>query len=302
VKGETSVAEPKGVHVRLLLENDIDFAYEMVSTEQWNDRKEDIKRMLAFEPKGCFIAEVDDKPVGHVFSVNYGKLGWIGLLIVRTECREMGIGTLLMQKAIDYLLNHGVKTAKLEAVPEVASLYRKLGFVDEYNSLRLVGINRRTLQQQAKSALPMEENEVREIARFDRKYFGADRTKVISALFQEQPKHCFVSRSDREIEGYVMCRKAESGHKLGPWVSKPEKPKVARELLAKCMSTIDQNEAVFLGVPAPNANVVQLLLDFGFEQCMSANKPVKSIRMRLGKKLRSDCVEGIFAIGGPMKG
>jgi hypothetical protein len=67
MKGETSVPEPKCVHVRLLLENDIDFAYEMVSTEQWNDRREDIKRMLAFEPKGCFIAEVDDQPVGHVF-------------------------------------------------------------------------------------------------------------------------------------------------------------------------------------------------------------------------------------------
>lgn len=274
----------------------------MVSTEQWNDRKEDIKRMLAFEPKGCFIAEVNDKPAGHVFSVNYGELGWVGLLIVRPEWRQRRIGTLLMRRAVDYLLNHGAKTVKLEAVPEIAGLYRKLGFIDEYDSLRLIGINRRSMQRQDKSARPMEENEINQIAKFDKKYFGADRTKVISALFQEQPNHCFVSRSDREIEGYVMCRKAESGYKLGPWVSKPEKPKVARELLAKCMSTIDQNEKVFVGVPAPNGNAVQILLDFGFEQCISANKLVKSIRMRLGKELRSDCVEGIFAIGGPMKG
>jgi ribosomal protein S18 acetylase RimI-like enzyme len=214
----------------------------------------------------------------------------------------MGIGALLMRRAVDYLSNHGAKTVKLEAVPEIVGLYRKLGFIDEYDSLRLIGINRRSMQRQDKSTQPMEENEISQIAKLDKKYFGANRTKVISALFQESSNYCFVSRSKREINGYIMCRKTESGYKLGPWVSKPERPGVARELLDRCMSTIDQDEAAFLGVPAPNANAVQLLLDFGFEQCMSANKPVKNIRMRLGKKLRSDCVEGIFAIAGPMKG
>lgn len=76
--------------------------------------------------------------MGHIFSICYGRLGWIGLLIVNAEYRRRGIGALLMKKAMDYLLSRKVKTIKLEAVPKVANLYRKLGFVDEFDSLRLI--------------------------------------------------------------------------------------------------------------------------------------------------------------------
>jgi GNAT superfamily N-acetyltransferase len=37
-----------------------------------------------------------------VFTVNYGNLGWVGLLVVKAEYRKKGISTLLTQKAIDY--------------------------------------------------------------------------------------------------------------------------------------------------------------------------------------------------------
>jgi hypothetical protein len=33
------------------------------------------------------MAEVQSKRVGHVFTVGYGKAGWIGLLIVNPENR-----------------------------------------------------------------------------------------------------------------------------------------------------------------------------------------------------------------------
>jgi GNAT superfamily N-acetyltransferase len=58
---------------------------------------------------------------------------------VVAEYRRKQIGTLLLKKDIDYLLNSGVETIRLEAVPSIAGLYRELGFIDEYDSLRFTG-------------------------------------------------------------------------------------------------------------------------------------------------------------------
>jgi GNAT superfamily N-acetyltransferase len=285
----------KSTTIRKLEAKDLDFAYKMVSTEEWNDREADLRRMLNCEPEGCFIAEVDDEPAGHVFSIGYEKLGWIGLLIVDANHRNKGIATMLMERAMDYLLGHGLETIKLEAVPEVVRLYRKLGFVDEYDSLRFVGTSRKqaTLKSQCTNINRTED--LLEIGRFDAEYFGADRTKVLSRLCKEFPELCLVSRSKSGVNGYIMCREAAVGYKLGPWVCKPKNRPEATMLLTACLSKTKQGEKVYIGVPALNTTAVEILHELDFQQCS------ESIRMRCGKELH-DCIDGIFAIGGPMKG
>jgi ribosomal protein S18 acetylase RimI-like enzyme len=282
--------------IRLLRERDTDFAHKMTVREQWNVSKSDVKRMFSYEPKGCFIAEVKGLPAAHVFTVNYGKVGWVGLLIVKAEYRKKGIATLLTKKAIDYLVHCGVETIKLEAVPEIADLYRKLGFFDEYGSLRFIGRGRATVSIQSDSATSFEKERMSEIAGFDAAYFGADRTRVLMSLYQENPDLCFASYDGSKIVGYIMCRKAEEGCNVGPFVCDPEEPQTARGLLAKCMQEIGSKMNMYLGVSAVNRGAVEILQEFGFEQYS------KSIRMRFGKNLRNERTGGIFAIGGAMKG
>jgi len=282
--------------IRPFEEKDIGFAYEMTVREQWNVSRADIKRMFNYEPNGCFIAEAKGSRVAHVFTVNYGSLGWIGLLIVEAEYREKGIATLLMKKAIDYLLHSGVETIKLEAVPEIADLYRKLGFVDEYDSLRFMGKSRKTIPLQSDSTIHMQKEKIEEIAKFDAAYFGAGRTTVLMSLCQENPNLCFASYKDSKIVGYLMCRRAEEGYNVGPFVCEPEESRTARDLLARCMRELGSETSVYLGVPAVNEGTVEILREFGFEQYS------KSIRMRLGKNLRNERPSGVFAIGGAMKG
>lgn len=281
--------------IRRLEARDLDFAYEMVSTEEWNDRRADLERMLNYEPKGCFIAEVNDEPAGHIFSISYERLGWIGLLIVDANHRNKGIATKLMETSMDYLLGQGVETIRLEAVLEVAGLYRRLGFVDECDSLRFVGISKKHVPLQSRCTRIEGLGEISAIGRFDAGYFGADRTKVLSRLFEEFPELCFVSRDKLRVDGYIMCRKAATGYKLGPWVCKPKNRPEAMMLLAACLSAMMQDEKVYVGVPALNTTAVDVLREFGFRQYY------KSIRMCYGKRL-DDCVDGVFAIGGPMKG
>jgi GNAT superfamily N-acetyltransferase len=185
--------------LRLFKESDIEFAYETTKIEKWNYPEKDIKRMLSYNPSGCFIAETDSKQAGHVFSVNYGKLGWIGLLIVRAECREKGVGTALMKRAISYLLTSGVETIRLEAVPAIANLYRKLGFVDEYDSLRFLGINKKIDSATSLDVQSLEEEMIKDVAGFDAEYFGANRIRVLSSLYHGYPKLCFVSHTGSKL-------------------------------------------------------------------------------------------------------
>lgn len=286
----------ENVSIRLFQEKDVAFAYKMTVAEQWNDRTSDIRRMFDYEPNGCFVAEVSNFAVGHVFTVNYGKLGWIGLLIVEAEFRRKGIATLLMEKAVNYLLRCGVETIKLEAVPEISKLYRKLGFIDEFDSLRFMGTRRKVISQPDDSTNLMKRERIAEIATFDAEYFGADRTKVLTNLYTENPRLCFTSHKGSDICGYIMCRKAKSGYKLGPLVCNPENPETASELLQRCMLRIGSDERIYVGVPATNKKAVELFQGLGFEQYS------KSIRMYLGRNLETEDVNGIFAIGGPMKG
>jgi hypothetical protein len=93
-----------------------------------------------------------------------------------------------------------------------------------------------------------------------------------------------------------MFRKAEKGYRVGPWVCNPENSQAVRELLMKCMDAVGGNVRLYVGVPAVNKKAVEILRSFGFEQYS------KSIRMCIGKKLKSECVSGVFAIGGPEKG
>lgn len=277
-------------------ENDIEFVYTSCKNESWNYSRKRIERVHHYEPKGCFVATVNKKRVGHVFSINYRKVGWIGLLIVNREHRRIGIGTLLVRRAIDYLQNLGVETVKLEAVPEIAGLYRKLGFIDEFDSLRFKKVNKKDNQSTNPNIKPLKENQITETAEFDSRHFGANRTRVLHQLFEDNPELCFISHRNSQIVGYIMCYKTETGYRIGPWICNPHHPQIAKGLILKCMQAIQTNEKLYVGVPAVNNASVKILqdLDFGL-YC-------KSMRMYLGKKPANEHVEFIFSISGPENG
>lgn len=283
------------IPVRQFEREDIEFVFEMTLTERWNVTKNDIARMFDFEPEGCFIATVGGLPAGHIFSITYGKLGWIGLLIVSSRHRRSGIATVLMKKALNYLLGRRVGTVELDAVPEIADLYRKLGFTDEYDSLRFMGTSQ-NMQGKGSSVALIEQEMFEDIAKFDAEYFGEFRGRVLSRLFWENPELSFVSYSGSHVVGYITCRKAQSGYALGPWVCKPRKRQVAEELFATCASELEPNSRIHVGIPSPNRAAIDTLLNHGFVQSS------KSLRMRFGKKLVTERPDGIFVISGAMKG
>lgn len=287
--------------IRLWTQADIDFVTECVQRAGWNYIRRDVERCWQYEPKGCFIAELDHEPIGHVFSISYGKIGWIGLLIVKEEHRQKGMGALLTQTAMDYLRNIGAETICLEAVKKAVPLYKRLGFIEEFDSLRFVKpLKQRESPRRSGRKMIVDrikEKDLETIAMFDSKYFGANRLRVLRSLYKDNPQNCFVAKEKEETIGYIMSRPLPNAYQIGPWVCAREKPKTASYMLLECINALVEKETELrIGMPAPNTNGMELMKELGFQLFG------KSVRMVWGKRKHKGDILGIYGIAGPEKG
>lgn len=121
-----------------MMEDDIKFATKLTLYEKWGYKEKDLRRLIYFEPEGCFIAWKNEERVGMVTTTSYGDYAFLGCLIVRKEERGGELGTKLMEHAINVLKKKGVKTIELDGVFPAVSLYRRLKLKDKYLSLRFM--------------------------------------------------------------------------------------------------------------------------------------------------------------------
>lgn len=288
------------VFIRRWTRTDIGYVSESITREGWGYSRRDVERCWHLEPEGCFVAEVGGKSVGHVFSVSYDEAGWIGLLIVNPESRGSGVGEALMRNAIGYLQRKGVETVRLEAVERAVPLYRRLGFAEEFDSLRFSRqtgrSERETLDRGDEFEVsPVAELDLEDLAVFDSEYFGVNRLMVLRSLYADEPQHCFVAREGGKPVGYIFARKTLTGYWLGPWVCR--NARVAESLICACIRAIAKEETELrLGMPILNADGVSLVKKLGFQIVG------KSVRMVWGKLGRMGDIAGIYGIGGPEKG
>lgn len=276
---------------------DIGYVYESVSREGWGHTQRDVERCWKLEPKGCFIAEFQNKPVGHVFSICYGKVGWIGLLIVNPENRGQGVGFALMETAVNYLKKAGAETIRLEAVPEAVPLYRRIGFTEEFDSLRFRRQLRSSQKLQVKrgKAFQMRGEDLTNLAQFDALHFGVSRLAVLQSLYGDYPQSCLVAKQKEDIVGYIMARGTQNGFWIGPWVCMDSM--IALRLFHALLGIIGKDGSILrVGLPVSNTSGRRLMEKLGFELTS------KSVHMVLGNMENHGVVGRIYGIGGPEKG
>src|SRR5690606_16732457 len=82
-------------------------------------------------PDHCLVAVREGVVIGTVTAITYeNQLAWIGMMLVRTPFRGMGIGRLLMSSILKKL--ESCPSIKLDATPAGFPVYSKLGFIQEY--------------------------------------------------------------------------------------------------------------------------------------------------------------------------
>jgi ribosomal protein S18 acetylase RimI-like enzyme len=283
------------VTIRPWVDKDIEYIVRSISREQWGHTRGDVERCWHWEPNGCFLAEEESERVGHVSTITYGRLGWIGLLIVNPERRGRLIGTALMERAVDYLRRSGVETIRLEAVERAVSLYRRLGFRTEFESLRYRGrmqiARRKSFEGEVSPAQP---KDLGRLSFLDSGCFGSNRNRVLKTFIDGNPQHCLVARGNGLL-GYIMYRRTQNGYWMGPWVCTDVA--ASEKLLNGSLSSIgDPNVELRFGFPSPNEEMKKLMRRGNFE--FSG----RSIRMVLGEDEYNGRPQHIFGIAGPEKG
>jgi GNAT superfamily N-acetyltransferase len=277
---------------RVMKESDLDFFMQLMDMVGWGMTPGDYDRILRFSPWGCFIAGSDGEDLGMVASVNYGDIAWIGNLVVLPMSRGQGIGAKLMQHAMDYLVSTGTKSIRLDGVQMAIPLYHRLGFRDEYWSLRYTGVARKHPETTCKS---MRKEDLNEVTTLDLSVFKASRRDILEYFYGLYPELCFTAWDEGELVGYIMAKQGKDQVKIGPWIAKRGYHSEAEQLLDSVMNQrVGAN--LWVGVPEANKASISILEENGFTSLPS------SLRMCYGGCRVVEDVISIFGLGGPDKG
>ncbi len=271
-------------HIRLLDGMDLPFAIAQTQREGWDTTPKTMALFIKHTPCGSFIAEYRGTPAGMVTTTIHENTGWIGNLIVAPGFRRRGIGEQLMIQAMRYLVEEGLRTIRLEADPPGMGIYCRLGFQNEYESLRF----RKKISQPIRhnSAPKLLKGNLPAVIEFDKAMFGDNREKMIRMLF-EQSHNAFWLTDGNEVLGYVFTQPNANGLRIGPWVAGQKE--TAEILLQSTLSNL-ADTTVILGTPAANTTATELLESYGFTRTPSC------IRMLFGKPDHKDTPTSIYAI------
>lgn len=273
--------------ISVMAENDISFATGLATGEEWGYLEEDFRRLMHFEPEGCFVAWKGDERVGVITTTTYGDYAFLGSLIVKEEERGRGIGKSLMKHAMNYLLGKGVKTIELDGEFLAIPWYRRLGFRDKYLSLRFKGEG----GGYGNAGLSYSPEMAEEIVHFDREKTGLSRERIIGKLLEEFGDSAYVIRR-RRVAAYAIVRPRAGGELIvGPMVAENER--VAESLLHSVIGK-HTGKILHVGVPETNRDAVRILLNAGFKYL----EP--SLRMYRGE--RKNYEGNVYGIISPEKG
>jgi GNAT superfamily N-acetyltransferase len=278
--------------LREMGQGDLGLFLRLAEVVGWGLTEADFGRMLGYEPRGCFVAGLGGEDVGMVATFLYGDVGWMGNLIVLPEHRGRGIGAALMGRGIRRLTDDGAASIRLDSVPRAIPLYRRLGFREEYPSLRFIG---RAESHPYTGVEAMEEWELPEVLDLDGRFFGADRGRMLRRVRADHPDMCFTAREGGRLLGYIMAKEGASNVKIGPWICEPGQPERAEALLRALMDA-RAGEDLWAGVPGGNGASVGILERNGFWSIPP------SLRMCYGRCDRGEDIRGVFGLGGPEKG
>lgn len=296
-QGNTSDAQSSSgaITIRQLQPSDLSFADSLRACAGWNQTLRDWQRFLNCEPDGCFVGEWQGTPAATATTICYGPdLGWIGMLLVHPDRRRNGLGSALLQHAIDHLHNRGTRCIKLDATPLGRPLYERFGFQAEDELTRWESPALPPIATDTESAITaMSEGDLEAIVNLDQKSFGSRRRVLINELVGNSV-HAVVHRGAKLSEfGYGMLREGSRAFYLGPVAS--ERQDVGVRIIAHLLSKIP-GRPVFWDVLDQNTSASALARKQGF------TTQRKLLRMRLGPSAGTGDSSRQFAIADPAVG
>jgi GNAT superfamily N-acetyltransferase len=277
------------ISLRPMTIQDIPFGLKLSSLAGWNQTEADWAMLLEQSTAGSFLACYNRVEAGTVTTVTYQKqLNWVGMMLVAPEFQRLGIGTALLNAAIQAVKALG--GVCLDATPAGKPLYDRLGFQDLYRLGRWLRLPASLGMQPADHCYPLTHESLPAILAYDHPVFGADRMGILCALQRNAPSLALFTEHDHEIKGFCLGRIGQKYVQIGPVIA--DSLEIARDLLLSALQTCAYQQVILDNtLLQPSWN--QLLHDLGFVE----QRPF--IRMCLGEFIFPENHAKQFAIAGP---
>ncbi|HJX70499.1 MAG TPA: GNAT family N-acetyltransferase [Bacteroidales bacterium] len=193
----------------------------------------------------------------------FGKSGWLGNIIVKSEHRKQGIGLFITGHLIRHLTKTGCETVFLLATEKGAGIYQKAGFksVIKYRYFSSESDIPYSLPKEVRR---MNHFDLEEILKLDIRVTGEDRHFLISQYYENG----WVYAKDSSISGYYL-------PDFGRGVVIASDRKAGIEFLELKHS----QKNVRSGVPVENKQAIKFFEDNKFKENPSCT------RMMLGRKI-----------------
>ena len=249
--------------IRSMNESDLSAALMLSTSVGWNQIAADWQRMLLLEPGGCFVAERDGQVVGTTLCCTFGPVAWLAMVIVREDQRGCGLGRELVRTGLDYARQKGVKTVRLDATRLGEAVYRKLGFVPQFELVRMGGVvstSGASLSpaHQVVSAKPAQFGE---IIQLDQDGTRTDREQLLRRLFSEWSPLMAVT-STGQIDGFLASRQGRLSTQYGP-MSGTEAAAV--DLLNQALAN-SSGQPVIADIPVQRESLLHVARAFGLTE------------------------------------
>jgi len=229
----------------------------------WNQLEEDWRLFVDSPGSGGLLIERTGNVLGTAAYLRYDTLAWIAMMLVDPAERGVGLGAQLLSNALAALAD--APCVGLDATPAGEPLYRRFGFVGDYGLARTKAtIDSSRFPAPAGPARPMLKSDLAAICRRDREVFGADRSRLLAALFDRAPECAWVIVNDTDgATGYTFGRPGHLYHQLGPVVASDAS--TARDMVARCLSQLG-GKAFAIDVPLLDAEWLDFLRSSGFAE------------------------------------
>jgi len=257
--------------IKTLSREDYKFAVQITDTMNWNLTPEDFQFMKTLEPEGCFILLHDTQKIGLATTINYGKLGWIGNLIVKENHRRKGAGTILAKHAMNYLKNKGAQTIGLYSYKNTVGFYTKLGFNKHLEFTVLKGKAHPSANAETPPEIKDARDKISDIVDFDAQHFGASRTKLLRKIAEAENSLVYCYAEKGEIVGYAMAKTYSRQAEIGPLTCRNTRLDAAETLLDTMLQKT-VNRQVTICIQKTRKTLISRLLKAGLEQSFNVQR------------------------------
>lgn len=272
----TTEAQPSSLFLRLAKPEDEPQLLGLVEQARWNQTAHDWHQMMALAPQGVWVMDEKGLAVASVSVLAYQErqanepqgqagrgLAWVGMLIVDTNHRRMGIATRLL----DHAVTLGLKTCscvKLDATEDGRRVYRQHGFEDEYTLVRFTADTIKPIKTAWGSEAqitPMREADLVLAIQRDRTSLGVDRSELLTQLYQDAPELAYMAWQGGNAIGFCLGRAGRRFTQIGP--VQADRDAVGAALIAQATMAVG-HQAWTVDVLELHSELIDRLSEMGF--------------------------------------